>query len=136
MLDSIATWEVEQEQRVIEKTRHFTIVCPYASRFAFQTWIIPTELGTCFEDAAGEVIEELGMLIFRHVGRLESILVEPAYNVLFHMPPFKASDSNPWFVEIIPRLTTAAGFELGTDIWINPVSPETASRRFRQAKPD
>jgi UDPglucose--hexose-1-phosphate uridylyltransferase len=32
---------------------------------------------------------------------------------------------------LFPRLTRAAGFEWGTDIWVNPVSPESAARRLR-----
>ncbi len=132
LLDAIVQWETEQQERMIEQSEHFSVICPYASRFAFQTWLVPKAGVPTFETASPAIADELGCLIRRHIARLESFLVKPAYNVLFHMPPFDSADRNPWFVEIFPRLTTPAGYELGTDIWINPVSPETASRRFRQ----
>jgi len=134
LLESIARWEIEKQERVIEQSEHFSVLCPYASRFPFQTWIVPKVSETTFENTPEAVADELGNLIRRHIQRLETILVEPAYNVLFHMPPFDSAENNPWFVEILPRLTTPAGYELGTDIWINPVAPETASRRFRQVE--
>ena len=78
------------------------------------------------------MLEDLAKLTRRMVVQLESILDEPAYNVLFHLPPFSEMETQPWFVEIFPRITTPAGLELGTDIWVNPVSPEIATRRLRQ----
>jgi UDPglucose--hexose-1-phosphate uridylyltransferase len=77
------------------------------------------------------IMEELSILLQQQVTKLESVLDEPAYNVLFHLPPYAEMETEPWYVEIFPRLTTAAGFELGTDIWVNPVAPEMAARRLR-----
>ncbi len=134
LLESIVQWELEKGDRIIEQTEHFTVLCPYASRFAFQTWIVPTRHGPYFDQIDSEVTADLTQLVQRQVQRLEATLDQPAYNVLYHIPPFDQSEGNPWFVEIFPRLTTPAGFELGTDIWINPVAPETASRRLCQAR--
>ncbi|MFH1550950.1 MAG: galactose-1-phosphate uridylyltransferase, partial [Planctomycetota bacterium] len=39
-----------------------------------------------------------------------------------------------WHIEIIPRLTKVAGFEWGTDFYINPVSPENAAQFLREIK--
>jgi UDPglucose--hexose-1-phosphate uridylyltransferase len=38
-----------------------------------------------------------------------------------------------WHIEIHPRLTTAAGFELGSGIFINVAVPEETSRALRRA---
>lgn len=46
-----------------------------------------------------------------------------SYEGLFH-----------WHIEIIPRLTISAGFELGTGIYINVVTPEDAARYLREAE--
>jgi len=132
LIHALNEWEQNQSQRVIETTENFTIVCPYASRFAFQIRIVPKAELPTFHKCSDSVIKELALLTRKLVIRLESLLDDPAYNVLYHLPPFSDIDSQPWFVEIFPRITTPAGLELGTDIWINPVSPENASRRLRQ----
>jgi hypothetical protein len=36
-------------------------------------------------------------------------------------------------MEIVPRLTQVAGFEWGTDCYINPVLPEYAAEVLREA---
>jgi UDPglucose--hexose-1-phosphate uridylyltransferase len=43
-------------------------------------------------------------------------------------------DTFHWHVEITPRLSTPAGFELGTSIYINTVPPEDAARYLREVK--
>lgn len=132
LIHALSDWELTQSNRVVEQSEFFTVVCPYASRFAFQTWIIPNAELPVFHKCSGAVLEDLAKLTRKMVVQLESILDEPAYNVLFHLPPFSEMETQPWFVEIFPRITTPAGLELGTDIWVNPVSPEIASRRLRQ----
>ena len=132
LVHALSDWELSQSDRVVEQSEFFTVVCPYASRFAFQTWIIPNSELPVFHKCSTAVLEDLAKLTRRMVVQLESILDEPAYNVLFHLPPFSEMETQPWFVEIFPRITTPAGLELGTDIWVNPVSPEIATRRLRQ----
>ena len=132
LVHALGDWELSQSDRVVEQSEFFTIVCPYASRFAFQMWIIPNSELPVFHKCSTAVLEDLAKLTRRMVVQLESILDEPAYNVLFHLPPFSEMETQPWFVEIFPRITTPAGLELGTDIWVNPVSPEIATRRLRQ----
>jgi len=39
--------------------------------------------------------------------------------------------ANHWFVEIVPRLTTPAGFELGSRIVVNIQTPETVAAELR-----
>ena len=132
LVHALGDWELSQSDRVVEQSEFFTVVCPYASRFAFQTWIIPNPELPVLHKCSTAVLEDLAKLTRKMVVQLESILDEPAYNVLFHLPPFSEMETQPWFVEIFPRITTPAGLELGTDIWVNPVSPEIATRRLRQ----
>ena len=133
IIHSISDWEIQQEDRVVELTENFCVVCPFASRFAFQVWIIPRSSTFDLMNCDAKARDELATLCRTIVSRFESIHNNPAYNLLFHTPPFSTHDGqfNQSFVELFPRLTRAAGFEWGTDIWINPVSPETAARRLR-----
>ena len=65
------------------------------------------------------------------ITRLEGIIDEPPYNLLLHTAPFHAGDYDHWYFELFPRLTSAAGFEWGTDVWVNPVSPEAAAKQLQ-----
>lgn len=134
LIHALNDWEISRQERVVERSENFSVICPYASRFAFQMWIVPNRELPTFHQCSESILMELATLSRKQINRLESALDEPAYNVLFHLPPFAEMDSQPWYVEIFPRITTPAGFELGTDIWVNPVSPEIATRRLLQAK--
>ena len=76
------------------------------------------------------MLAELAVHCKNVITSLESQIEEPAYNLLLHLDPL-ASDHGNWFVELLPRLTKGAGFELGTDIWVNPVPPESAAEQLR-----
>ena len=73
---------------------------------------------------------ELAELCRGYVGKLEGLMDNPAYNLLLNLSPNRYRDGEHWFIEIFPRLNRMAGFELGTDVWVNPVPPELAARRL------
>src|SRR5712691_7817458 len=60
-------------------------------------------------------------------------LNDPPFNYFIHSAPFKAdaADAYHWHLELIPKLSTAAGFELGTGMWINVVKPEESAAFLR-----
>lgn len=131
IIRAMINWEIEQETRIIELTENFCVVCPFASRFPFQIWIVPRTNEHDFCHCADSVRDELAMLTRKWICRFESIMESPAYNFLLHLEPFAIKTNRHWYVELFPRLTRAAGFEWGTDIWVNPISPESAARRLR-----
>ncbi|MDA7887373.1 hypothetical protein N9A96_00690 [bacterium] len=131
MLADLADWEIAQEARIVDLTENFCVVCPFASRFAFQVWILPRSENFDFTSCDEEVRNELALHCRNIVTRYEVTLDTPAYNLLFHTEPFESSNGQIGYFELFPRLTLAAGFELGTDIWVNPVAPEAAARRLR-----
>ena len=133
VLRSLLNWEVEQQERIVEETESFFVLCPFASQYPYQTWFLPKRLESGWTDMDQVEREELGRLLRKYVARLETLLDNPAYNVLFHQPPTSASFRGGGYVELLPRLTRAAGYELGTDIWVNPVAPELAAEQLRSA---
>ena len=106
--------------------------CPFASRQHLTVWIAPAETPEPFVDS-GHLIDELAELCHEAVLKIESLLERPAYNLLLHQQPFKSEGPDHWYLEIFPRMTKQAGYEWGTDLWINPVAPETAAKRLRAA---
>lgn len=132
LLESVLAFEEREEKRLVARTRHWSMFCPLASRVPFQVWIVPVGRTRRFADLSRDEVVELGRLTGQYVARLEALLGTPGYNWMVHELPFADADASHCFVEVTPRLAKLAGYELGTDIWVNPVSPETAARRLRQ----
>lgn len=131
LLQSLVQFEESDGKRMIASGKAWSVFCPLASRMPFQVWMVPRQERRSFTDCPREELDELARLTLLHVRRLEELLGEPGYNWLVHQPPFRHDPSGDWFIEVVPRLAKSAGYELGTDIWVNPVSPETAARRLR-----
>ena len=130
-MSSLLKWEISQKTRIIYQAKFFTVVCPYASRFPFQVWIVPNDPSRSLLEVDDDVRDELAFMSRDVIRRLEEALDNPSYNFLLHMAPFSQMAADHWYLEFFPRTTRAAGFELGTDVWVNPIAPELAAKRLR-----
>ena len=133
IFSDIIDQERGDECRVVIETPRYLAICPYASRFPFETWILPRSGGSRFEVIDREQAEELAFVLKDALGRIEAVLPGVPYNYILHSGPFGAADMPhyTWHIEIIPRLTRIAGFEWGTGMYINPTPPERAAEYLR-----
>jgi UDPglucose--hexose-1-phosphate uridylyltransferase len=71
-------------------------------------------------------------VIRRVLNALHQHLGNPDYNFLICTAPFKDANEGfyHWHMEILPRLSTTAGFELGSGIFITTALPEQTARFF------
>jgi UDPglucose--hexose-1-phosphate uridylyltransferase len=127
--------ELEQSIRVVEETPDFVAFCPFASRLPALVTILPKQHQSQFEKLAGASLDQLSWLTHRLVRRVEHCFPETAYNFVIHTAPasHQGSDAFHWRLELFPRLTKVAGFEWGSDCYINPLAPENAAHALRQA---
>ncbi len=134
----IVRQELANEQRIVLDTPHFTAFCPYASRFPFETWIVPKAHSSHFENIPKQGVDDLGGALKRVLDQIEHALDSPAYNYIIHTAPFDHQElpHYHWHIEIIPRLTKIAGFEWGSGFYINPVPPEEAAAFLREVEAD
>ena len=125
--------ELSFEKRVVVDSPGFVAFCPFAARFPFETWIVPTQHASHYETLSRASVEELGRVMKRVMEKIETALDRPAYNYIIHTSPFDttALGHYHWHIEIIPRVTKTAGFEWGTGFYINPVPPEEAATFMR-----
>ncbi len=129
---------IEQEmaagERVVLETEHFLAFEPYASRWPFETWLLPKKHTPVLDASAAGYLQPLAEALQATLKALYDALGDPAYNLVLHEAPLRDSceDYYHWHIEILPRLATAAGFELGTGIWINTVLPEQAASYLRE----
>lgn len=131
LIESCARWEAEQRVRMIYQSDHFYVFCPFASRFPFQVWLVPKHSKESFAGCPDAMLDELARSCRWLISSIEKFVDQPGYNFLLHQAPSQFAEGDHWFFEILPRLTRPAGFEWGTNIWVNPVSPETAARRLK-----
>jgi len=138
LFDDMVQQEMAHESRVVMNTPKYLVICPYASRFPFETWILPKQHSSHFENVTRPCIEELGVVLKQTLRTLELALDDPAYNYVLHTAPFGVQDLPHfcWHIEIYPRLTGIAGFESGSGFYINTVAPEEAASYLRGIRVD
>ena len=123
-----------QGRRVILRTGRYIVLAPFAPRFPFETWILPVARRAAFHtlDDPDEMYE-LATTLKETLGRLNAALDSPPYNLVLHTAPLAEPDVPyfHWHLEIMPKLTRVAGFEIGSGFYINPTPPEDAAQFLR-----
>jgi len=130
--------ELATEKRIVLDTPSYVAFCPFASRFPFETWILPKDHSSHYENIQKNGVDDLSMVLRQVIGKVEAALDQPAYNYIIHTAPFDTQElaHYHWHIEIIPSLTKTAGFEWGTGFYINPVPPEQAAAFLREVEFD
>lgn len=126
--------ELEEKERIVKETEHFVVFEPFASRSPFETWIIPKRHQAGFSAIKPEEIKDLAAALNNTLEKILHLLSNPDYNYILHSAPVDQTyaDFYHWHIQILPRLTTAAGFELGSGMYINVALPEEAARYLRE----
>lgn len=136
----VLDYERSEGKRIIWENEHFTVFCPFASRVPFETWILPRKSNPFFDSIGPEEQEALAEALHQALGRIASGLNHPPYNYYIHSAPcddtgFVCDTSIfghfRWHIEILPRLNKWGGFEMGTGLEINTISPEAAADFLR-----
>lgn len=125
--------EAAEGRRMVLASELFVALCPYASRFPLEVWVMPTSHTPDFDTLPDAHVGPLAAFLRDVLGRLEREVDPPLYNLLLHTAPFRGQgrDSFHWHIEVMPRLVAAAGFEWGSGLHVNPVPPEEAAARLR-----
>lgn len=128
--------ELSEKKRVITETEHFVVFSPYASRFPFETNIIPKKHNSSFDAISKREADDFAKVLRDTMKRIHLVLDNPDYNYIIRSCPTDERNAKyyHWYAAVIPRLSTPAGFELGTGIYINITSPEDAARLLRKVK--
>jgi UDPglucose--hexose-1-phosphate uridylyltransferase len=134
----IVKHEIKVGVRVVLENAGFVAIAPFASRFPFETWILPKTHEAHFENLRKSHVQHLGAILKGVLSRIKRLLNDPPFNYLIHTAPCKQPDLPyfHWHIEIIPKLTRVAGFEWGTGFYINPTPPEEAARYLSEEYPE
>jgi UDPglucose--hexose-1-phosphate uridylyltransferase len=126
--------ERRSRRRVILDADGFIALAPFAPRFPFETWILPTRHSSAYEESGVEVLRALAGALGSFIRRMNRVLHDPPFNFVLHTAPLHAPSLEHfhWHLEVIPKLTRIAGFEWGSGFFINPVAPEDAATALRE----
>jgi len=123
--------------RIILEGDGFVALAPFAPRFPFETWILPSGHRSAYEETDARELAPLARLLGEILRRMGRVLGDPPFNYMLHSAPLRTGtlDHFHWHLEIIPKLTRVAGFEWGTGFFINPIPPEEAVQYLRGEVP-
>ncbi|MGI6492141.1 MAG: galactose-1-phosphate uridylyltransferase [Pelotomaculum sp.] len=135
LICDILQQEQNGSQRLIYEGEHFVALCPYASRFAYEAWIVPKRHTEHFGELTEAEEKELAWLAKKLSRAIVDALGNPSYNFMINTAPVNSINEPGyhWYMEFTPRLLVAAGVEVATGIYINPTAPEIAATALRES---
>lgn len=130
---SIIAYEIKEKKRIICENRDFIAFAPYASLVPYSVLILPKKHQACFSGISENNIKYLASILRTVLKKLYCVLEDPDYNYVIDSAPVdqKGNRHYHWHLEIFPRLSTRAGFEIGSGININTVLPEKCAKSLR-----
>jgi UDPglucose--hexose-1-phosphate uridylyltransferase len=130
LLSDVLVEEVRRRDRLVAIDDEAALICPWASRSPFELRVVPRRESASFEQ------DETGAAMIRTALRVLAARFDgpPELNLWVRTAPHGAEPFH-WHVDIAPRLTIKAGFELGTGVDINIYPPEQAASDLRECLP-
>jgi UDPglucose--hexose-1-phosphate uridylyltransferase len=128
----------QADGRIVAEAGDLVALVPPAPRQPFETWILPRDPEPHFHAAARSRADALADLTRLVIGRLDRLAPGADYNWWLHQAPFArrtpaAGGRWHWHLEILPRLSGLAGFELGTGCHITTAGAAVSAQRLRDA---
>jgi len=130
LLSDVLVEEVRRQERLVAIDDEAALICPWASRSPFELRVVPRREAASFAD------DDAGAAMIRTALRTLAARFDgpPELNLWVRTAP-SGGDRFHWHVDIAPRLTIKAGFELGTGVDINIYPPERAASDLRDCLP-
>jgi len=127
--------EIKQDVRVVCQNEHFITLTPFAPRTPFEMWVLPKYHSSAYCKEEESKLFSLAQILSETLRRLDSCIADVPYNFVLHTEPLQSDglEHYHWHFEIVPKLTSIAGFEWGSGFYINPMPPEEAAAYLRQS---
>lgn len=128
--------ELQQDIRLVCQNEHFVTLVPFAPRSPFELWILPRQHSSSYIDIPDAWLPSLARIFSETLRRLDGCIRDIPYNFLLHTQPLRSGplEHFHWHFEIVPKLTSIAGFEWGTGFYINPMPPEQSCAHLKNVQ--
>jgi len=129
-------WEKKVKKRIVFENEDFLVICPFASKSAFQVIVSPKNHLPYFERINEKEKRGLAEAFQVALKKIYKGLSDPAYNFYLHTAPCDDKDYSyyHWHWTIMPKTATFAGFELGARMEISTIEPEKAAEYLKKQK--
>ena len=128
LLEDVLVEEVRRRDRLVAIDDEAMLFCPWASRSPFEMRLVPRTAEPRF-DRDDRGAEMLG----RGLAALRTIFGEGLPLNLWVRTAPRGTEEFQWHLDLLPRLSVRAGFEMGTGVDINTYPPERAAADLRDA---
>lgn len=128
--------EKKEEIRVVFENENFIGFIPFAAFSPFHFWLFPKRHEATFGELKDNAKDDLAQALKICLGKIYKGLKNPDYNLVIRSGPVDAKKVKyfHWYISIVPRLGKAAGFELGSGMYINTSLPEESAKFLRDTK--
>ncbi len=113
----------------------FVVFQPFAASFPGETWIVPSRHRPAFVQVSEDELLRFASTLRTTLRQMGDAFGDPDFNYVLQSGPSDADPSWHWYLQLIPRLTKLAGFELGSGVHINTMAPEDGAAAMRAAGP-
>ncbi len=129
--------EKRMKTRVIAEDTHGIAVSPYAARFPYEVWIIPSRHSPDFRTISREEVSGLGRLLRRLARALKRLPDSRGYVLSIHTAPYRKPKAGAWdtieldyhwHIQMRPRMDLLNGLKESGGFHLNPIPPEEAAK--------
>ncbi|MEN9328347.1 MAG: galactose-phosphate uridylyltransferase [Candidatus Parcubacteria bacterium] len=128
---NLDTLSREPLNNLVEENAFFNVYCPDFSQWPYEVWITPKVEGGKFGDITDEKITDLAAILQRIIKKLHEIYLKKQIATGPFGYNYYISPKDNWYLRIIPRFVSRAGFELGTGLSVNIIDPLEASYELK-----
>lgn len=129
---AILDFEIQYKNRILAETKYSVILSPFVAGTPYEIWVVPKRHFACYSRVSEAEIADISANVLTVLQLYADKLGNPDFNYFFHSSPNPFTDVPFYhmFVQILPRLWNDGGFEMGTRISVNPITPESVVSRL------
>ncbi|OPX99357.1 MAG: Galactose-1-phosphate uridylyltransferase [Syntrophorhabdus sp. PtaU1.Bin002] len=140
----ILSQEIRQNKRVVSMNGNFITLCPFASKFPYETWVLPRLHEARFENLKDEGMRhDLIAIVLDLLKRIEKLT--NAYTIVLHTSPnllagsfdntkIPLEDYYHWHIEILPRDFRSSKYKREDEFHVVSITPEEAANSLKMQK--
>jgi len=131
---AMLSYEKKEKKRIIVMNSGGLAIAPFVSRQPFEVRVFPQKHLPSFERTPLPDLKKIVIVLRQALRKIKKHLHDPDLNFFIHTAPLKNQKTYRhyhWHIEIIPKITIRAGFELSTGVEINVINPDQAAAILR-----
>lgn len=127
---------IRSKKRVILRENGITVFCPLVSRTCYEMLLVPDSPSNSRIPQVGEAAA-ISNSLRRVISSLQKVThTEVPFNLTLQISPPRTGPWFTWHIEVLPRMSQLAGWEWASGSYINPIPPEIAAKRLKDALGD